>query len=264
MIRALLITTLSLVFNVGCEPIPRPSAIDEGIQDVASTNDAESGRLLKREELSIQMESADEPRKEVIDACEGKGCDGVWLIEATSCSGFRVVMKAREEAFGGDARPLIGVIKLEDLPSAIQLQLPNGISPMMYVAEQGKVVDFQWSGFSDPNANIQRIRNMLVRSNVVKGDVASFRFRWGGDVSYEFSDLSGADLSGMDLSNRRMIKFNLSGSDLSQADLSHSDLSGAFLRHTDLTGANISGTDFTNATFQATTCPDGTVTNSGC
>jgi len=209
------------------------------------------------------------PIAEILDTCEGRGCDGVWLI-STSCVLTPYLLEARQVAFGGDERPLIGLIKLDELPSAVVLQLPTGFSPLIYVAERGHVIDFQWEAFSNQSEggledNIRKIRNLLVRTGVVKGDPASFRNRVEEDIeSRILSDYSAADLSGRDLSNRRLRKANFSGSDLSRADLSGSDLSGAFFFHTDLTGANLSGTDFTQAKFRQTICPDGSITDTGC
>ena len=52
---------------------------------------------------------------------------------------------------------------------------------------------------------------------------------------------------------------NLFGAKLRNADLTNADLSGANLTNAVLIGANLTG-----VTWSYTTCPDGTVTNTGC
>ncbi len=246
---------------VGCESAPA---------DVIPANDDADSPAVQPAVLEPPTsDESNPPIAKILDTCEGRGCDGVWLIE-TSCVLTPYLLEARSVAFGGDERPLIGLIKLDELPSAVVLQLPTGFSPLIYVAEQGHVIDFQWEAFSNQTEggledNIRKIRNLMVRTSVVKGDLESFRNRVDEDIeSRILSDYSAADLSGRDLSNRRLPKANLSGSDLSRADLSGSDLSGAFLFRTDLTGADISGTDFTNAKFRQTICPDGSITDTSC
>ena len=78
------------------------------------------------------------------------------------------------------------------------------------------------------------------------------------------AQLTGADLKGTTLTNAQLKYANLSG-----ADMAGVDLTGAFLKFANLSGADLSGAILTDAnltrvTWSNTTCPDGTVTNTGC
>ncbi|MEZ4460843.1 MAG: pentapeptide repeat-containing protein [bacterium] len=253
-----LVTIFLSIFSVGCENVPPDTRQRLPVKE-NSTPDT----------LNVEGPSV-EPERPALDRCTGQGCDGVWLIESP-CVYLPYLLEVREVAFGGDEHPLIGLIEIEDLPSAIAQQLPNGYSPMIYVARQGKVVDFQWTAYSHRNNdglddNIQKIRNLMARTAVVRGNPSHFQKKMVGilDPADALLDLSALDLSGHDFINRRMQGVNLSGSNLTNAKLRESNLAGAFLRYTDLTGADISGVDFTNATFLNTICPDGTRTDEGC
>ena len=68
-----------------------------------------------------------------------------------------------------------------------------------------------------------------------------------GEVIFEGTDLSGADLRRSDLICADLRRSDLSGADLSMANLCGTDLSGAFLRRADLSGANLSGADLRGA-----------------
>src|SRR5262249_49323544 len=73
------------------------------------------------------------------------------------------------------------------------------------------------------------------------------------------ADLRHADLIGADLSGATLLHAKLAGAYLSDAHLAGTDLS-----HANLVGAHISGADLSGAKFDHTTCPNGTITNTGC
>ena len=78
------------------------------------------------------------------------------------------------------------------------------------------------------------------------------------------ANLTGADVAAADLTNANLTRANLSDAmlyfaDLTSANLTDADLSYAILLGADLTNANLTGTTWSN-----TTCPDGTVTSTGC
>ena len=70
---------------------------------------------------------------------------------------------------------------------------------------------------------------------------------------------SGADLRGANFTGA-----NLAGADLTYAYLMSADLTYANLSSADLTYANLASANFTYAIWNNTTCPNGTVTNTGC
>jgi uncharacterized protein YjbI with pentapeptide repeats len=89
----------------------------------------------------------------------------------------------------------------------------------------------------------------------------------------------GADLYGANLRGASLVRVNLGYAELAQADLRGADLTGAKMWSTDLLNADLTGanltyanlagantyfTDFSGVTWNATTCPNGTVTNTGC
>jgi uncharacterized protein YjbI with pentapeptide repeats len=94
--------------------------------------------------------------------------------------------------------------------------------------------------------------------------------------------MRGADLEVADLSRASVSGANLSGAKLGtnpsrscawailhNANLRYSDVSGADLRGADLTWANLTGADLTwanltGASWGRTTCPDGSITDTGC
>jgi|TARA_B110000503_G_scaffold128465_1_gene199591 uncharacterized protein YjbI with pentapeptide repeats len=53
------------------------------------------------------------------------------------------------------------------------------------------------------------------------------------------------------------------GATLTGANLSGADLTGTNLRGANLTGANLTGANLTAVKWSNTTCPDGTVTDTG-
>ena len=78
-------------------------------------------------------------------------------------------------------------------------------------------------------------------------------------------DLGGANLNGANLAGANLYDANLSGADLQDANLQYVSLSGANLSGANLSGANLYGiVDRERATFKTTTCPGGTVTDTGC
>jgi len=93
------------------------------------------------------------------------------------------------------------------------------------------------------------------------------------------ADLSGANLQGANLSGANLQGANLTGANLTAAILqgavlTSANLTGAMLTYAQLSQANLSETDFAgavgspaavnNAMWFETTCPNGTITNSGC
>jgi len=71
---------------------------------------------------------------------------------------------------------------------------------------------------------------------------------------YCLPNCQGADFSGA----------NFSGANLSGANLSGANLSGANLSFANLSSAILDGANLSTAVWSNTTCPDGTVTNTGC
>lgn len=84
----------------------------------------------------------------------------------------------------------------------------------------------------------------------------------------------GADLNGANLQGANLTGANLTATILQGAVLTSANLTGAMLTYAQLSQANLSETDFTgalgsptaanNAMWFETTCPNGTITNSGC
>ncbi|MGB1803695.1 MAG: pentapeptide repeat-containing protein, partial [Miltoncostaeaceae bacterium] len=79
------------------------------------------------------------------------------------------------------------------------------------------------------------------------------------DANLARADLKGANLSGADLWGAELYYANLTSANLTDADLLGTDLTDANLKGANLNGANLNGVIWRN-----TTCPSGTVTNSGC
>ncbi len=69
----------------------------------------------------------------------------------------------------------------------------------------------------------------------------------------------GADLTGAHLTDAELEGADLTGANLRGAYLTDANLRGADLTDADLTGANLSG-----IVWRRTTCPDGTITDTGC
>ena len=93
------------------------------------------------------------------------------------------------------------------------------------------------------------------------------------------AELDGADFQAANLTNANLTRVSGEGLTLMQANLTNANLTSADLEHArlngaDLTGANLTGADLwsadltgailTGVTWSQTTCPDGTVTNTGC
>jgi len=78
------------------------------------------------------------------------------------------------------------------------------------------------------------------------------------------ADLSGASLANADLSYANLSSANLYFADLMDANLSYATLASANFTMAYLFGANLTGANLTSALFESTTCPNGTVTNTGC
>ncbi len=94
-----------------------------------------------------------------------------------------------------------------------------------------------------------------------------------------YTNLAGADLQGADLVYASLYEANLTGANLAGASLNYvtanyatmtdATLTDAYMPFVNLTGANLTGATLTGANLSAvtwsnTTCPDGTVTNTGC
>ena len=79
------------------------------------------------------------------------------------------------------------------------------------------------------------------------------------DANLARADLKGANLSGADLWGAELYYANLTSANLTDADLLGTDLTDANLKGANLNGANLNGVIWRN-----TTCPSGTVTNTGC
>ena len=98
-------------------------------------------------------------------------------------------------------------------------------------------------------------------------------------MSCQGADLSGANLvaanlTGVNMMGANLTGANLTGANLADAVLTSANLTGATILSTQLSHANLSQTNFTGATglpapvsgamWYETTCPNGTVTNTGC
>ena len=98
------------------------------------------------------------------------------------------------------------------------------------------------------------------------------------DANLTTASLAGANLTGASLINANLTGSNLMMANLTASNLLAANLSGANVSGANLTSASLNTTNLTNAnlvfanvsaaTFYAiwgnTTCPDGTVTNTGC
>jgi len=116
----------------------------------------------------------------------------------------------------------------------------------------------------------------LVRANF---SPANTRGRTPRDTPDCYPNCPEATLFGANLSGANLYYANLSGATLSFANLtgatlSGANLTGAYLYGTDLTGADLTAANLTNAvltnavltgvTWSNTSCPDGSITNTGC
>ena len=89
----------------------------------------------------------------------------------------------------------------------------------------------------------------------------------GANLTGAFLDganLYDANLTDANLSYANLSGANLTGAQLVQASLTDANLSGADLSGANLTGADLWGANLTGVTWITTTCPNGTVTNTGC
>jgi uncharacterized protein YjbI with pentapeptide repeats len=89
----------------------------------------------------------------------------------------------------------------------------------------------------------------------------------GANLSFAY--LRNANLRAAGLIRANLNNANLTGADLTGAGLSRADLSFAYLLNANLTNANLLWANLSNAnlsgvTWHITTCPNGTVTNTGC
>ena len=88
------------------------------------------------------------------------------------------------------------------------------------------------------------------------------------------ANLKGANLTAMDLTKANLTNANLKGANLTaadlteasmdQADMTGATLTGAYLTGAYLIGVELSGANTVGVTWLNTTCPDGTVTSTGC
>ena len=106
----------------------------------------------------------------------------------------------------------------------------------------------------------------LERANLNVANLTRANLR-GANLRY--ANLGAASLIGATLRLARLYGASLPGAGLKGADLRGADLRDAWLfdadlTRADLTGANLTGADLRGATWRNTTCPDGTVTNTGC
>jgi hypothetical protein len=125
-----------------------------------------------------------------------------------------------------------------------------------------------WDSPSDPDtrANAVSIDTAVVFGSSARNEVSGHAVRGcsgiiigRGRVNARGCDLRGADLAGADLGAADFRGAHLDGARLDGANLSRANLSGA-----NLTGAILTGANFTGANWNNTTCPNGTVTNTGC
>jgi uncharacterized protein YjbI with pentapeptide repeats len=78
------------------------------------------------------------------------------------------------------------------------------------------------------------------------------------------ANLTGAFLGEANLTGASLDYANLSSANLTGANLTSAWLSGTNLTGANLTGANLTGANLTTTMWWYTTCPDATVTNTGC
>jgi len=88
------------------------------------------------------------------------------------------------------------------------------------------------------------------------------------DVNCYNGMLSGADLSGADLTNANFSmaeidNTNFSGANLTGATFINTEMNHVNFSNANLTGANLAGSALA-ITWSNTTCPDGSITNTGC
>jgi uncharacterized protein YjbI with pentapeptide repeats len=84
----------------------------------------------------------------------------------------------------------------------------------------------------------------------------------GADL--RFASLIDANLTGATLSYANLTAAILGGATLSGANLTGANLTNAWLAGASLNGANLTGANVTTTMWWYTTCPNGTVTNTGC
>ena len=84
----------------------------------------------------------------------------------------------------------------------------------------------------------------------------------GADLTgayFWYANLMGANFTGTNLTRAHLGGAFLGWANLTSANLTSANLTGAFLNYATLAGANL-----TNVIWSNTTCPNGTVTNTGC
>ena len=94
----------------------------------------------------------------------------------------------------------------------------------------------------------------------------------GADLSYTElgggfltgANLTYANLTGSDLAFGRAVGANFTHANLTYADLTYTNLTNANFSNAIFTGAALIDATLTGTTWYQTTCPDGTVTNTGC
>ena len=89
------------------------------------------------------------------------------------------------------------------------------------------------------------------------------------DVNCYNGMLSGADLSGTDLTNANFSMAEIDNTNFTSANLTGATFINSEMDHVNftkanLTGANLSGASSIQITWSNTTCPDGSVTSTGC
>ena len=122
-------------------------------------------------------------------------------------------------------------------------------------------------GYGDPDrcwpqcpgadlSHAQFFETQLVDGNFAGANLsfANLMNAWLTDAILRDANLHLANLTGAYLT-----KANLNG-----ASLTFANLTGASLISADLSGANLTGATFSRNTWNNTTCPNGTVTNTGC
>ncbi len=89
------------------------------------------------------------------------------------------------------------------------------------------------------------------------------------EANLYLANMSGANLTGANLYEAYVDGANLSGANLTGANLNWAyltavNLTGANLTDANLFGAGLNAANLTGVTWSNTTCPDGTITNTGC
>jgi len=72
-------------------------------------------------------------------------------------------------------------------------------------------------------------------------------YKWFLPVSFRYTDLSGADLTGANLKGADFTEANLTGANFSSANLQDANFSDASLKKADFSGANLTGANLNGA-----------------